>query len=72
MTDDKEAATQYLLWALEHIKNQKAARHVRMALQALAGPTGRISSTSASGRPSVPRHRRTVVTEPIAVSDKYA
>jgi hypothetical protein len=33
-----EAATQYLIWALEHIEkagNQKAAHHARMALVAL-------------------------------------
>jgi hypothetical protein len=35
---DTEAALQYLIWALEHIEkvgNQNAARHARLALEAL-------------------------------------
>jgi hypothetical protein len=38
---DAEAASQYLIWALEEIEkvgNQKAAHHARLALAALRSP----------------------------------
>jgi hypothetical protein len=48
---DAEAATQYLIWALEEIEktgDQEAAYHARLALKALRKDTPRSSDMAAS------------------------